>query len=84
MVHAPPQRKLPDSPGCSILFSKLGLAALQSPSSPLSEGPILKNSGEVGQEIAFIFHTLEPAALLPAQYIMVVGTQSKAPQPSTP
>lgn len=74
MAHAFPQRKPPDSPGCSIPFAKLGLAALQ----------CLKDSGGVGQEIVFIFHTLELAALLPAQYIMVVGTQSKAPEPPTP
>lgn len=74
-----PGRKLPDSPGCSIPFSKLDLAALQCPPSPFRERPILKDRGGVGQEIAFIFHPLQPPALLPAQYIMVVGTQSKVP-----
>lgn len=69
MAYGPPQRKLLHSPGCSVLFSKVGLAALQCPAFPFSEGPILTDSGEVRQEIAFVFHTLELAALLPVQYI---------------
>lgn len=76
---SPPWRKVPDSPGCSIPFSKLGLAAVQCPPSQFREGPILKDTGGMGQEIAFIFHTPELAALLPAWFVMVVGTQSKAP-----
>lgn len=76
-AYAPPRRKLPDPSGCSIPFSKLGLAALQCPPFPFREGSILKDSGGMGMEMTFIFHTLELAALLPAQHTVGVGTQSK-------